>query len=836
MKQLKIIAGSILLFSSFLVAGGYPSFHQQVSNTKGLLSQIKKLMNSSNGLLEQSIYLTIHDDAKQFNNTWCGNNFQRVKIYIPAGLKKISVIAVARPNSSFYILKQFIPSNEKIIKNINWLQVDNNTLLTPMLTDVVNVGTIFTWKPGYEKYYKDIDKFEGGWLYLQIIQASNFVYSQFGHINSPSLQVAVKYYYDPQYQNELMNWLKNTKFDPKTGDPIDGFSSITEEVRYCSDFGKKEYIYGIPDSDVTGYELLYGIKRDPSLPSFTFNSNSTSSSLGDEIVYDAKVTAGKQNLEGIQVEVNQNTTTGILLQEHLNSSCLAFTSATISDQNIGQLIYSDNGQNWYDNVLDDAIKDNIRYVGYLINAPLAASRSAQLSVKAKIDPACESSNIQVDAKLQYSLNDVPKTETKRSLLSLQVDSGDTNSGGTSGGGSYTPPSYTPPSGGTGGSGTTSGGKSQAQIYCENHGGTWADGTCLSRGGSGGGTFFYSSSKSSKSSVTNSGGKSQAQIYCENHGGTWADGTCLSRGGDTGTVSSTSSMTPSNGNKSQAQIYCENHGGQWIDGTCVARSENESESSSSSSLQSQNKIVQVVRKLAEKEYPIEGYFAQYGKGPFDWIYLSKNGELYKLEGMNPETGELQWTPLSSYFSEVKFEDGNLTMGSRTITRDIDVRVSSVLKALEENQPFEVAGYFVHYDNGAYDWVLKTKDGLYKLEGLNDTGTFDWTPLRDYFKKIDLKDYTKLIIGDAEIEAVSSSSVQSSSTSEDPYMKVARENCQNIHGQWDEEKLICIVGQRDSESHTSNSNSFQQQSSFIDSGDTTTESGTSSSSNVFPSIVQ
>ncbi len=60
------------------------------------------------------------------------------------------------------------------------------------------------------------------------------------------------------------------------------------------------------------------------------------------------------------------------------------------------------------------------------------------------------------------------------------------------------------------------------------------------------------------------------------------------------------------------------------------------------------IANVVNSIKNHSYKVRGYFANYGNGAYDWLYLSAEGALYKLDGAT-KNGYLQWMPLSSYLS-------------------------------------------------------------------------------------------------------------------------------------------------------------------------------------------
>lgn len=68
--------------------------------------------------------------------------------------------------------------------------------------------------------------------------------------------------------------------------------------------------------------------------------------------------------------------------------------------------------------------------------------------------------------------------------------------------------------------------------------------------------------------------------------------------------------------------------------------------------SQNGAIAAIGQLASQCHPIQGVFSNVGSDPFDWVYGSlADAQTYKLEGMNPQNGLLQWTSLNSLFENV-----------------------------------------------------------------------------------------------------------------------------------------------------------------------------------------
>ncbi|MRJ03119.1 MAG: hypothetical protein C6I05_06690, partial [Epsilonproteobacteria bacterium] len=235
-----------------LVAGEYISFHQ-IERSGGLKSELEDPIFKSYNQIPLYIKFSLADDAKVLDEsdplgTWCGKKFNRYKIYIPAGLNHVNIYTASKPNSTYFALAQFIPDSGGV-KEIDWTKVDPSISIydrevftgeSPYLVEIHNVASIFDmWESDQERLNF---KFESGWLYVQFIQASQISYSQFGHIDSPTINLTVEYF-KGENNESFQRWFQNTKFKPD-GDPVEPFDRIVERQRYCLDWGKEEYIYG----------------------------------------------------------------------------------------------------------------------------------------------------------------------------------------------------------------------------------------------------------------------------------------------------------------------------------------------------------------------------------------------------------------------------------------------------------------------------------------------------------------------------------------------------------------------------------------------------------------
>ena len=78
----------------------------------------------------------------------------------------------------------------------------------------------------------------------------------------------------------------------------------------------------------------------------------------------------------------------------------------------------------------------------------------------------------------------------------------------------------------------------------------------------------------------------------------------------------------------------------------------------------------------------------------------------------------------------------------------LKIEKAVSALAKKE-FPVRGYFVHYGSGVFDWIYYSSRGkLYKLDGMDEEGYFQWTSLTNYFTNIEVKN-GKIILGEAKI---------------------------------------------------------------------------------------
>ncbi len=75
--------------------------------------------------------------------------------------------------------------------------------------------------------------------------------------------------------------------------------------------------------------------------------------------------------------------------------------------------------------------------------------------------------------------------------------------------------------------------------------------------------------------------------------------------------------------------------------------------------------EVVNALADREIPISGYYLHYSNGMFDWVYVSPQKNVYKLEQGIGDDYVLQWSIVQSgndkAFSDITIKDGYIKFG-------------------------------------------------------------------------------------------------------------------------------------------------------------------------------
>ncbi len=115
---------------------------------------------------------------------------------------------------------------------------------------------------------------------------------------------------------------------------------------------------------------------------------------------------------------------------------------------------------------------------------------------------------------------------------------------------------------------------------------------------------------------------------------------------------------------QAEQECKDAGGTFVDGVCL------SQNISSQPSPQEQKRDKIIKELAGRSIKVNGYFAFYGNwsdndpdNPYKWVYYASDGSFFaKLDGMDPNTGYLKWTPLNDYFKSFSYQNGNIVVGN------------------------------------------------------------------------------------------------------------------------------------------------------------------------------
>jgi hypothetical protein len=108
---------------------------------------------------------------------------------------------------------------------------------------------------------------------------------------------------------------------------------------------------------------------------------------------------------------------------------------------------------------------------------------------------------------------------------------------------------------------------------------------------------------------------------------------------------------------------------------------------------------ILQGQTQRTLEIRGHFYHTGEGQWDWIYVTQNGQGFKLDGVDPQTGNFKYVPVDN-------------------PQDL---IPSGTKGL----PF--AKYGDATQNG-FDWVIASGGRLFKLEGYDfETEKFIYSPV-------------------------------------------------------------------------------------------------------------
>lgn len=132
------------------------------------------------------------------------------------------------------------------------------------------------------------------------------------------------------------------------------------------------------------------------------------------------------------------------------------------------------------------------------------------------------------------------------------------------------------------------------------------------------------------------------------------------------------------------------------------------------------------KVSNKNFLISGAFINYGKGSFDWIYVTMDASFVgKLNGLDTNTSYFDWTVVHTEekraFLNIDFYKDKVVFGG------LNPDINSSFVDIFSDTIQDIDGYFIKYDNGAFDWLFITpmRDLVAKLNGIDaQTNTFVW----------------------------------------------------------------------------------------------------------------
>ncbi len=341
MKKIFFICITILM----LYGGSYTSVHQYVV-PKGLLNEITNHETLEKERYGNAIPFSLSDNAKKMKDgKWCGNNFyHRYKIFIPSNKYCSSTIGVAiHPNSVVYVLMHFIPQNRvSQIAEIDWTKnkflyeatqedftkfFQSNLSFVAVITNIRSLY-ISTWN--WKKY------FSSGWLYLQFIGASDI--EEMSQFKTTSYNIRLSFAYEGLTEDKVKEFIKNTIWDKKTNDPIDGFKEIKEKVLYCSEYGKIEPIYGIQNGEDNQSSMISS-SQSSSNQSFSSQSNSNLNMSQDSRnrCKEGEIKEGNNCVEKYKNnKQNSNKNQSSMISSSQSSSNQSFSSQSSSNLNMSQ--------------------------------------------------------------------------------------------------------------------------------------------------------------------------------------------------------------------------------------------------------------------------------------------------------------------------------------------------------------------------------------------------------------------------------------------------------------------------------------------------------------------
>ena len=133
--------------------------------------------------------------------------------------------------------------------------------------------------------------------------------------------------------------------------------------------------------------------------------------------------------------------------------------------------------------------------------------------------------------------------------------------------------------------------------------------------------------------------------------------------------------------------------------------------------------EVSQKLIQKRVAeVAGEFIRIGDGQYDWAFVTKSGEVYKLAGVT-ENGTFKYEKLPGVEGVID-SDGTVSIEPLQITNTIEAQIAN-----KEFNGYAFAKYNDPQENG-FDWIVVVDGKVYKLEGYDEAaGSFVYTPATD-----------------------------------------------------------------------------------------------------------
>ncbi|SMC10009.1 hypothetical protein [Nitratiruptor tergarcus] len=126
-------------------------------------------------------------------------------------------------------------------------------------------------------------------------------------------------------------------------------------------------------------------------------------------------------------------------------------------------------------------------------------------------------------------------------------------------------------------------------------------------------------------------------------------------------------------------------------------------------------------LQRKKAKVAGEFVHYGEGQYDWVFVTKSGNVWKLDGVD-ENGSFAYKRAEGVKATFD-EDGKIVF-------DISIAQNGEITQQLSNKEFSgfvYAKYNDEEENG-FDWIVVVDGKAYKLEGYDEESkSFIYTPV-------------------------------------------------------------------------------------------------------------